>query len=758
VSLWKESTRFGPFAQVLSETEVGFFSLSSHWWSRDSRFGTRHASLQEDRSVGGSMSATAVLTVGKGEYILDSERVFSLAAGLADCLQSSIGEYGGGYVPATVIRCDEFGTLGDALGSAIVRDSAGEGEIEGQERLLDAAIKWCRGRDDEDVWTEDFLGVIILMGHVEDASSEISQHLTHDGRTVLHVDIDSGKETVTSGPYIVHAETRKVYSVRRLFPDVNDCFVRGAVPCPKVQDRKEHQAFRWLTTTDHIAVPSRLHHPPPSSQKPLSGLRFGVKDVIDIAGLETGCGSANYRNFYPARTQTAACIQRLVDAGAVMVGKMRCCQWCDGQDPMERHEEPTPINPRGDLFQKPSGSSSGSAAGAASYLWLDFNIGTDTGGSIRHPAAVNGLYGIRPSLGSVDSAGLVCSKWTDTTGVFARSARIARDTMAVLMDPQWRSQRDFPSMDMTDGRKKYKDKYKYKLLYAVNAPDDTTNKFFPPNGLESEAQTPASQHLETFVSALEKHLNCKRQEVCIPELWTRTHPPDAVSVDLTEATENIYQNVVYRDLAKHTVQPFVQEFKGKNAAGRRPYIEPSTRARLEYGSNLPDAEYEASVEALKVFGGWVNEHLLPAPSNATSVATTGQTRGTTPLLSHSSLRATTDEEQLTTTITIPLLVYPVSRGTPPRYRDEFTPRAPGSNIFWTGFSTYGISYCSGCPDFTLPVGEVEFHSRVTDTVEKLPVAISLMGPKGADEVMLELIAELEEAGVLQAVKCGKSLW
>lgn len=87
----------------------------------------------------------------------------------------------------------------------------------------------------------------------------------------------------------------------------------------------------------HIAVPSRLSHPPPSPQKPLSGLRFGVKDVIDIAGLETGCGSADYRAFYPPRTKTAACIQRLVDAGAVMVGKMRCCQWCDGQDPMERY-------------------------------------------------------------------------------------------------------------------------------------------------------------------------------------------------------------------------------------------------------------------------------------------------------------------------------------------------------------------------------------------------------------------------------------
>lgn len=394
-------------------------------------------------------------------------------------------------------------------------------------------------------------------------------------------------------------------------------------------------------------------------------------------------------------------------------------------------------------------------------------MGTDTGGSIRHPAAVNGVYGIRPSLGSVDSAGLVCSEWTDTTGVFARSARVARDAMRVLADPEWRARHGHRSLidgggDDEGGRGRCEYKYKYKLIYAVSAPDDTTNKFFLPGGSESEAHSPASQqHFETFISALEKYLDCQREEVCIADLWRRTHPPDAMSADLTAATDKIYQDVVYRDLAKHTVEPFIQEFREMNVAegGRKrmPYIEPSTRARLEYGGKLPDAEYEASVGALRVFGGWVNEHLLP-----TYVVGTGQTRATTTTPPSSSLssppppaHAATDEEQI---ITIPLLVYPITRGLPPRYRDDFTPRAPGSNIFWTGFSTYGISYCSGCPDFTLPVGEVEFRSRITEAVEKLPVAISLMGPRGADEVLLELVTELEEVGVLRGVRCGRSLW
>ena len=85
-----------------------------------------------------------------------------------------------------------------------------------------------------------------------------------------------------------------------------------------------------------IPVPSRLYFSNATDDKPLSGLRFGVKDNIDTAGLQTGNGSKDYRDLYPPREVTAPCIQRLLAAGAVMVGKLRCTQWCDGQDPLER--------------------------------------------------------------------------------------------------------------------------------------------------------------------------------------------------------------------------------------------------------------------------------------------------------------------------------------------------------------------------------------------------------------------------------------
>lgn len=90
------------------------------------------------------------------------------------------------------------------------------------------------------------------------------------------------------------------------------------------------------TRPKHVVVPSKLYSPAPSAARPLSGLRFGVKDAIDVAGLETGCGSKCCRELYPPKESTAECIKNLTDAGAVMVGKMRCCQWCDGQDPLER--------------------------------------------------------------------------------------------------------------------------------------------------------------------------------------------------------------------------------------------------------------------------------------------------------------------------------------------------------------------------------------------------------------------------------------
>lgn len=71
---------------------------------------------------------------------------------------------------------------------------------------------------------------------------------------------------------------------------------------------------------------------------------------------------------------------------------------------------------------------------------------------------------------------------------------------------------------------------------------------------------------------------------------------------------------------------------------------------------------------------------------------------------------------------------------------------------------YSISHCSGCPDITIPVREVRFNSKITQKEEYLPVAMSLLAPRGEDEALLRLVAKLEESGVLRPVECGFRLW
>ncbi|KAI0173507.1 amidase signature domain-containing protein [Hypoxylon sp. FL1284] len=511
--------------------------------------------------------------------------------------------------------------------------------------------------------------------------------------------------SIRKGPYVFQSTTGCIFSVLKLYEDSNNTFVGGVLPDGPLR-------YKWLEGFNRIPVPSRLYDAEPTAELPLAGMRFGVKDAIDIAGLETGNGSRCYRELHPVRNLTSACIARLIGAGATLVGKMRLCQWCDGQDPMERLEEVTPTNPRGDTFQKPSASSSGSAAGCASYPWLDFTVGTDTGGSIRHPAGVNGLYGLRPSIDLIKSSGLVCTALMDTPGVFARSAKVAEKVMKAMLTeaekPQVNSQ-------VTAG---------FRILYAVEPesaqPSETPN-FFSSGGRGQEARTPAGKLFEDFMRSLERSLGCKREEICIYDLWRETHPRNTPE-DLLEATDSIYKNIVYGQLSRDVVQPFVREYQARY--GRPPFIEANTKARLDYGAAISNEELDKSINAFEQFADWVNDVLLPRPS----------TEGGE----------------------IPLLVYPQSWGRP-QYRDDL-PKLKTQQVFWSGFSVYSISYCSGCPDFTVPIGEVPFRSKFTERNEYLPVALSLLVPRNMDTSLLDLIKRLEKEGILNPVKCGSRLY
>lgn len=124
-------------------------------------------------------------------------------------------------------------------------------------------------------------------------------------------------------------------------------------------------------------MPSRCYFRP-SKEVPLDGARITVKDNIDIAGHKTSLCNRAWLELYPEKTKTAACVQALIDAGAIILGKVKLQAMIMREEPLECVEFTAPFNPRADGYQVPSGSSHASAAGVASYDWLDFSIGSDS--------------------------------------------------------------------------------------------------------------------------------------------------------------------------------------------------------------------------------------------------------------------------------------------------------------------------------------------------------------------------------------------
>ena len=136
---------------------------------------------------------------------------------------------------------------------------------------------------------------------------------------------------------------------------------------------------------------------------PLSGFRLAVKDLFDVAGYPTAAGNAAVLAASGIKTSTAPLVQTLLDAGACFVGKTNTDELAYSLIGGNIHFG-MPINPR-DPHLVPGGSSSGSAVAVAAGL-ADIGLGTDTSGSIRLPAAVNGLIGWRPTHGSLDNRAL----------------------------------------------------------------------------------------------------------------------------------------------------------------------------------------------------------------------------------------------------------------------------------------------------------------------------------------------------------------
>jgi amidase len=164
------------------------------------------------------------------------------------------------------------------------------------------------------------------------------------------------------------------------------------------------------------------------------GLRVGVKDSIDIAGYPTRAGSAAFASAPPA-LRHAAVVQALLDGGCRIVGKTNMHELAYGVTGINRWIG-TPKNPRYP-DRIPGGSSSGSAvavaAGARGDPPVDFSLGTDTGGSIRIPAACCGVYGLKTSYGRISREGVhPAVSSLDCVGPFARSLTMIERAMTLM--------------------------------------------------------------------------------------------------------------------------------------------------------------------------------------------------------------------------------------------------------------------------------------------------------------------------------------
>ncbi len=164
---------------------------------------------------------------------------------------------------------------------------------------------------------------------------------------------------------------------------------------------------------------------------PLAGVPVAIKDVLVMRGAPATAGSLILKGYHPPYDATA--VARLEAAGAVLLGKLNCDEFAMGSSNENSAYGPV-HNPR-DLARVPGGSSGGSAAAVAAGFCVA-SLGTDTGGSIRQPAAFCGVVGVLPTYGRVSRYGLIAfASSLDKVGPLTRSVADAATMLGVLAGP-----------------------------------------------------------------------------------------------------------------------------------------------------------------------------------------------------------------------------------------------------------------------------------------------------------------------------------
>jgi len=259
----------------------------------------------------------------------------------------------------------------------------------------------------------------------------------------------------------------------------------------------------------------------------LGGVPVGIKDVMVTRGVRTTAGSKILGNYIPPYDCTA--VARLEAAGAVILGKTNCDEFAMGSSNENSAWRPV-HNPR-DLSRVPGGSSGGSAAAVAADMAVAA-LGSDTGGSIRQPAAFCGVAGLKPTYGRVSRYGLIAfASSLDHIGPFAKSVKDAAIVLRTIAgrDPMDSTSADVPVPD-----------YVAELEKPVCGLKLGVAKEYFGEGLDAEVRSAVEAAIQKLAS-----LGCEIVPVSLPH--TKYAIPAYYIVATAEASSNLarYDGVRY---------------------------------------------------------------------------------------------------------------------------------------------------------------------------------------------------------------------
>lgn len=582
----------------------------------------------------------------------------------------------------------------------------------------------------DDVFTGDFLGGVVISSSAQQSSLDSSAHeyLSSMGVERLILDnkcsrsglqhgsasfVDVKANELPAGPYLASVVDGDLTlsTVYKLYEDTYRDFLYGSYDLADGSGNHTYLDYHFPSFSyPAIPIPSRIYSW--ADTRPLAGHRVAIKDLFDIKGLKTTGGSRAWEYITTPANETAPSIQRILDLGGVLVGKYKLAQFASGANPWDWQDEHYPFNPRGDTWLTCSASSSGGGCSVAAYNWLDNAIGSDTGSSMRRPAAVSGTYGQRPSQGMISLERVMpLGGATDTAGVFSRDPK-----QWIKFSKAWYEPSLHQSSNLTG----------LSPLVVPDTDDFPKTILYPTDYLPLN-NSAAEEVLQRFIGNMSSLFGMTVREFNFTA--TVQNESDSTINNLTTLSNGplgvINSYTQWEEVAKPLIMTWGELFDG-----RFPPVDSARRPgwrRYNETSNTLEA-YNDALETKNRAVEWYETNVQYSTPESCSES---------------------------------VMLYDIGSGGFPSYRELNLNGFPNTSFLAVtppGAAITGAGICPiyGCADFTIPIGQVPYFSNVTFHEEMVPVTINMVVKRGCDFVLYNMIEKMADAGILSAVRTGKT--